>query len=261
MKASASLVVPVLDEEGTIDDLVRRCVNVLQSSGRPFEIILVDDGSTDSSRERITQWSSVHAGRLVGIFLAGNHGQDAAVMRGFAHCEGELILTMDADLQNPPEELPRLLEKLDAGYDFVGSVRRDRQDPWARRVASRMINRAVRSATGTKMRDYGCMLRGYDKRVVDELLSAYRPRTFMTVLGSRVAHRATDIEVGHEPRLSGSSKYSALQMLEVLTCLGRTLVPGKVAGGGPLAAVERWVGHSLLARDSRPTCPERASYR
>lgn len=217
-----SLVIPVFNEEQNLDELARRCLAVCRGMGRSFEIVLVDDGSRDRSREIVERWNHDNP-EIVGVFLNRNYGQHAAVMAGFAQSRGAVVVTLDADLQNPPEEIPRLLEQCDAGHDVVGSVRARRQDSWFRKTASRMTNGMVRRVTGIDMHDYGCMLRAYSREVVDILLSCRETTRFIPVLANSFASNPVEIAVSHAERGSGDSKYRLFNLvnlyLDLLTCM------------------------------------------
>ena len=197
---SVSLVIPVYNEVASLPALVHRCVAVGQGLQRPFEIVLVDDGSQDGSADLIRSAVRGHRGRIVGLFLNRNYGQHAAIMAGLSASTGEIVVTLDADLQNPPEEIPKLLAEIDVGCDVVGSVRRLRRDPLYRRLGSFIINKAVQRATGVSMRDYGWMLRAYRRPVVDAMLRCGERSTFMLdeVLPLIMAGRAPRTPQNHE---------------------------------------------------------------
>ncbi len=223
MKSMVSLVIPVFNEEASIDELVERCIAVAEQMDRPYEIVLVDDGSSDASREKIEAKARQHGGRVKGVFLNRNYGQHNAVIAGLANTAGGLIVTLDADLQNPPEEIPRLVAAADQGFDVVGTVRRNRQDSAFRRVASHMINIMVKKSTGVMMHDYGCMLRAYDRRVVDAILSCSERSTFVPVLANGFARRTTEIDVDHAQRKAGTSKYGIMNLINLMFDLMTTM--------------------------------------
>lgn len=212
---SVSVVVPVYNEEAGLEEFLRRTLEVLKALPHPSELILVDDGSRDRSAEIITRAAENHPGRVVGVLLNRNYGQHAAVLAGFAHSRGEIVVTLDADLQNPPEEIPRLVAKATEGYDVVGSVRLDRRDTMFRRFFSWVVNRVTAMATGVKMRDYGCMLRAYRRDVVDAMLQCPERSTFIPVLANAFAHKTTEIEVSHTERRTGESKYSLWRLVNL----------------------------------------------
>jgi undecaprenyl-phosphate 4-deoxy-4-formamido-L-arabinose transferase len=210
-----SLVIPVFNEEKSLPELIRRCRKTCGDLGVPFEIVLVDDGSSDDSPQIISKAAEQDAGNVVGVLLNRNYGQHAAVMAGFAESRGDIVVTLDADLQNPPEEIPELVRRMAEGYDVVGTVRTPRQDPLFRRMASRIVNHAARRATGVMMHDYGCMLRAYRRHVVDAVLQCHERSTFIPVLANNFARRATEIEVHHAERSCGDSKYSLWKLVNL----------------------------------------------
>jgi undecaprenyl-phosphate 4-deoxy-4-formamido-L-arabinose transferase len=216
MKPYLSVVIPVFNEEENLDELVARLTTTCERMNRDYEIILVDDGSRDGSERKIVAATQLHPGRVVGVLLNRNYGQHSAVMAGFAEARGEVIVTLDADLQNPPEEIPRLVERIEAGADVVGSVRVSRRDSALRRIPSWLINTMVRKVTGVRMRDYGCMLRAYRRSIVDAMLQCHERSTFIPVLANMFAKSADEIEVGHAERSAGTSKYSPWRLVNLL---------------------------------------------
>jgi undecaprenyl-phosphate 4-deoxy-4-formamido-L-arabinose transferase len=210
-----SIVVPVYNEQKNLQEFIGRCTKSCNGMERPYELILVDDGSKDSSPVIITEAAEQGNGNIVGVFLNRNYGQHAAVMAGFAESRGDLIVTLDADLQNPPEEIPKLVEKIDEGYDVVGSIRVPRCDTFFRRIASLIINKAAQKATGTIMHDYGCMLRAYRRNIVDAMLACDERSTFIPVLANSFARHVTEIEVQHDKRPDGQSKYSLWKLINL----------------------------------------------
>lgn len=210
-----SVVIPVYNEEANLDALIDRCLRTCEELGRPFEIILVDDGSTDGSSGKITRAAEGNPGVVIGVLLNRNYGQHAAVLAGLEESQGNIIVTLDADLQNPPEEIPRLVQKIDEGHDVVGSVRRNRRDRLFRRVSSYLINRVVQRSTGIMMTDYGCMLRAYRRQVVDAILACPERSTFIPVLANSFARRTTEIEVQHHKRSNGASKYGLWKLINL----------------------------------------------
>ncbi|HUV64739.1 MAG TPA: glycosyltransferase [Sedimentisphaerales bacterium] len=202
-----SVVVPVFNEQENLHELIRRCTESCSRMQSPFELILVDDGSKDSSPDIITGVAEQSGGNVVGVLLNRNYGQHAAVMAGFAEARGGIIVTLDADLQNPPEEIPRLVDAIEAGFDAVGSIRVPRRDSFFRRIASFAVNKVAQKATGVMMHDYGCMLRAYRRSVVDAMLQCHERSTFIPILANSFARRATEVEVSHAARNEGDSKY------------------------------------------------------
>ena len=214
-KPALSVVVPVFNEQNTLEELIQRLTKTLDALRRSYEVILVDDGSSDRSPEIIEQAAAAGAGHIVGVFLNRNYGQHAAVMAGFAYSRGDIVITLDADLQNPPEEIPKLLAKADEGYDVVGSMRVPRVDSGFRKVASYITNQAVRLATGVDMHDYGCMLRAYRRSVVDAMLQCHERSTFIPVLANSFARRTAEVEVNHSERRAGKSKYNLWKLINL----------------------------------------------
>jgi undecaprenyl-phosphate 4-deoxy-4-formamido-L-arabinose transferase len=212
---SVSIVIPVYNEAASIAPLVSRCLAACESLRRPFEIVLVDDGSRDASADLIAAAAREHAPAIVGVLLTRNYGQHAAVMAGFAESTGEVVVTLDADLQNPPEEIPKLVAKMDEGYDVVGSVRAARRDSAFRRASSWLVNRSVQSATGIAMHDYGCMLRAYRRRIVEAMLQCHEHSTFIPVLANTFAQRTAEVDVSHEARIDGKSRYDLWKLLRL----------------------------------------------
>jgi len=209
-----SIVIPVFNEEVNLPELIERCILTGRNMQRAFELILVDDGSVDRSRELMAE-AVKNNPEVISVILNRNYGQHAAVMAGFAQARGKIIVTLDADLQNPPEEIPRLVEAIDAGHDVVGSVRTPRSDSILRRLPSAIVNRAVQKATGVMMTDYGCMLRAYRRPVVDAMLSCRESSTFIPVLANSFARRSTEIEVAHSARVQGESKYGLWKLIRL----------------------------------------------
>jgi undecaprenyl-phosphate 4-deoxy-4-formamido-L-arabinose transferase len=210
-----SVVIPVFNEEANLQDLVRRCLEACESLGNTFEIVLVDDGSGDGSADMITDAASKNPGKIIGVLLNRNFGQHAAVMAGFAQAKGDIIVTLDADLQNPPEEIPKLVRKMEEGFDVVGSIRVPRCDTAFRRIASWIINRVVQKTTGVAMRDYGCMLRAYRRHVVDAMMQCHERSTFIPVLANTFARKTAEVEVRHSERSAGQSKYSLWKLINL----------------------------------------------
>ncbi len=240
-----SVVIPVFNEEDNLPILLRRMRAVVAQLTVPVEILLVDDGSRDKSAEMIRA-AAVEDKCFVGVILNRNYGQHAAIMAGFSRVRGDLIITLDADLQNPPEEIPNLMREIEKGYEVVGTVRQMRQDSFFRRFASRMINSVVRKATGVQMTDYGCMLRAYRRHIVETMLQCNERSTFIPMLANSFAKYTTEIPVKHEQRAAGDSKYSLLKLInlqfDLLTAMTTgplrllTFIGMLIAGGGTLFA-------------------------
>lgn len=213
-KPEFSLVIPVYNEEANLEELIRRCLAACDPLDMPYEIILVDDGSADSSAVMIREAAEKHDGKIVGVFLTTNFGQHAAVTAGLQTSVGKYIVTLDADLQNPPEEIPKLVEKLREGYDVVGTIREKRKDTLFRRQASKMVNFMVRRlCNGKTMTDYGCMLRGYSRNVVNAILNCPEHGKFIPMLAMSYARRTIEIHVKHADRTAGESKYNVWKLI------------------------------------------------
>ena len=217
-----SLVIPVFNEAENLDELIRRCLSVCRGRNNPFEVILVDDGSSDGSAQ-IIERSALSNPELTGVFLNRNYGQHAAVLAGFEASRGDVVVTLDADLQNPPEEIPRLIDTLFQGFDVVGSVRVNRRDPLFRKIASFLVNKYVQRVTGVMMKDYGCMLRAYRRHIIDAVLSCPERSTFIPILANSFARSSTEISVTHDERHNGNSKYGFFKLIslqfDLLTCM------------------------------------------
>ncbi len=215
MNIELSVVIPVYNEEQGLAALFARLYPALDALRVPYEIIFVNDGSRDRSaailREQFQQRPDVT--RV--ILFNGNFGQHMAVMAGFEHVRGLRIVTLDADLQNPPEEIGRLIAKMDEGYDYVGSIRRMRQDSAFRRVASKAMNLVRERITRIRMTDQGCMLRAYSREIIDAINSCREVSTYVPALAYTFAQRPVEIEVEHEERAAGESKYSLYQLIRL----------------------------------------------
>jgi undecaprenyl-phosphate 4-deoxy-4-formamido-L-arabinose transferase len=209
-----SVVIPVFNEAENIERLCARILPVLRALGRSFELIFVDDGSRDETLELLLDARSRNPEIVVRSF-ARNFGQHAAVTAGFAAARGEFVVTLDADLQNPPEEIPRLVAEFDRGHDLVGTIRARRQDSWFRKRASKMVNRMTRRMSGIDLHDFGCMLRGYSREIAQSIAARREVRTFIPALGYLYARNPVEIDVAHEARHEGKSKYSLLRLFRL----------------------------------------------
>ena len=208
-----SLVIPVYNEEENLTELIARTTAACDKLDCTTEIILVDDGSADRSMEMIIEASKKDP-RIVGVILTSNFGQHAAVTAGFQTSRGKYVVTLDADLQNPPEEIHKLLEKLREGYDVVGSIRENRKDTLFRKAGSKMVNLMVRKlCNGKTMTDYGCMLRGYSRNVVNAILECPENGKFIPMLAMTYARKSAEVHVKHAERAAGESKYSVMKLI------------------------------------------------
>jgi undecaprenyl-phosphate 4-deoxy-4-formamido-L-arabinose transferase len=210
----ASLVVPVYNEVASLGELFRRITATL--GGRnPYEIVFVDDGSTDGSLAELRRLHDQDPGAVTIVVLARNFGQHAAILAGLAHMRGAVAVTLDADLQNPPEEVPALLAAVERGHDVVGGVRVRRHDPAARRWLSRQSNRLTHVLTGLRLADQGCMLRAYSREIARQVVTASRRVTFVPALGWALAANPTEVPVAHASRREGRSKYGMGRLLRL----------------------------------------------
>ncbi|MGY2796363.1 undecaprenyl-phosphate 4-deoxy-4-formamido-L-arabinose transferase [Ewingella americana] len=221
-----SVVIPVYNEEESLPALLSRTQAACRQLTQKYEIILIDDGSSDRSAEMLTEAAEVPENCIVAVLLNRNYGQHSAIMAGFNHVSGDLVITLDADLQNPPEEIPRLVAKADEGYDVVGTVRANRRDSWFRKSASKLINMMIQRATGKSMGDYGCMLRAYRRHIIEAMLHCHERSTFIPILANTFARKTVEIPVQHSEREFGDSKYSLMKLInlmyDLITCLTTT---------------------------------------
>ncbi len=219
---AVSVVIPVYNEEACLQELIERTLTSCRKIGESFEILLVDDGSSDRSAVLIAEAAEENPGELFGVILNRNYGQHNAIFAGFSKVRGDFIVTLDADLQNPPEEIPRLVA-LAKEYDVVGTVRANRNDTFFRKFSSSIVNRAVQKSTGVMMHDYGCMLRVYKRHIVEAMLSCQERSTFIPILANSFARTTTEVEVEHAPRTLGESKYSLSKLISLMFDLVTTM--------------------------------------
>jgi len=210
-----SVVVPVYNEAANLRALWSRLEPAMRASGRPWEVLFVDDGSADDSLAILRDIASAAHGTVRIIELARNFGQHSAILAGFRQCRGETVVTLDADLQNPPEEIPRLLAAIDEGNDVAGGWREQRQDVAYRRLASNLQNRVTSMIVGVPMHDYGCMLRAYRRHIVDTVVACDEKAAFVPALANSFAKRVAEIPVGHDERRSGDSKYNLFRLVHL----------------------------------------------
>jgi undecaprenyl-phosphate 4-deoxy-4-formamido-L-arabinose transferase len=210
-----SVVVPVYNEEAVLPQLFERLYAALDALGLAYEVVFVDDGSRDRSAELVRRQFEARPQHTRAVFLAVNAGQHMAILAGFAHARGDRLVTLDADLQNPPEEIGKLLQEMDRGHDYVGGIRHDRHDSWWRKHASRFVNWVREKTTRIHLTDQGCMLRAYDRRVVDAVLRSGEAHTFIPALAYGYARKPTEVQVEHAQRAGGVSKYSLLRLVQL----------------------------------------------
>ncbi len=214
-KPVLSVVIPVYNEEEGLPALFARLYPALDKLGVSYEVLFTNDGSRDRSAAVLREQFQKRPDVTRVILFNGNYGQHMAIMAGFEHCRGSRIVTLDADLQNPPEEIGNLLAQMDAGHDYVGTIRRMRQDSAFRRYASRAMNKLRERITSIKMTDQGCMLRAYSRDIIDAINSTKDSSTYIPALAYSFAHRPTEIEVAHEERFAGESKYSLYKLIQL----------------------------------------------
>lgn len=214
VSVALSVVIPIFNEAENLELLHQRLTQTLTQLGRSYEIWYVDDGSNDRSLQVLRRFAAGDS-RVGIIELTRNFGQHAAVLAGFAAAQGDIVVTLDGDLQNPPEEIPRLVSKIEEGYEVVGGWREDRRDPFYRRAPSDVINHITSLTVGVRMNDYGCMLRAYRRSIVRQIVECDERSSFIPALANSLAKHTAEIEVGHSDRWSGSSKYTLLKLMRL----------------------------------------------
>lgn len=250
MNATVSIVIPVYNEAAGLQSLFDRLYPVLDQLGRQYEVIFVDDGSSDRSVAVLRGQFSVRPDVTRVVVLARNVGQHMAIMAGFAQTRGDYVITLDADLQNPPEEISKIVAAMDQGADYVGTVRMNRHDAYWRKAASRLMNRFREQTTQIRITDQGCMLRGYDREIVSAINSCVEVSTFVPALGYTFARNPVEIEVAHSERSVGKSKYSLYRLIRLNFDLmtGFSVMPLQFFSmGGIVISLVSLVGVVLLA--------------
>jgi undecaprenyl-phosphate 4-deoxy-4-formamido-L-arabinose transferase len=226
-KPELSIVIPVYNEEAGLANLFARLYPAMDKLGLPYEVIFVNDGSRDNSVSILAEQYRKRPDVTRVVLFNGNYGQHMAILAGFEQTRGEIVITLDADLQNPPEEIHKLVAKMREGYDYVGSIRRKRQDSAWRTVASKMMNRLRERITNIHITDQGNMLRAYGRNVIDLVNQCGEVNTFVPALAYKFSRRPTEIVVEHEERAAGESKYSLYSLIRLNFDLmtGFSLVP------------------------------------
>ena len=209
------MVIPVYNEEATLAALFGRLYPALDALKRTYEIIFVNDGSRDRTGAMLADQHTQRQDVTRVILFNGNFGQHRAILAGFEHARGQCVLTLDADLQNPPEEIGKFLAKMDEGYDYVGSIREERNDRLWRHVASRLMNQFRKRITHIEMTDQGCMMRAYSRRIVDIINQCLEMNTFIPALGYSFAQNPTEIVIKHEQRFAGETKYPLYKLIRL----------------------------------------------
>ena len=210
-----SVVIPVYNEEPGLAELFSRLYPALDRLALSYEIIFINDGSTDRSAALLREQFQRRPDVTRVILFNGNYGQHMAIMAGFERCRGDRVVTLDADLQNPPEEIGNLMAAMDKGFDYVGSIRKKRQDTAWRRWASKAMNRTREQLTHIKMTDQGCMLRAYRRDIINAINQSREVSTYIPALAYSFSHNPTEIEVEHEERAAGESKYSLYKLIRL----------------------------------------------
>jgi len=210
-----SVVIPVYNEEANLPSLFSRLYPVLDGVGRPYEILFTNDGSKDRSFDLLRAQHAARPDVTRVVDFNANYGQHMAIMAAFERVRGEVIVTLDADLQNPPEEIPKLLQKIEAGHDYVGGYRLKRQDTYFRTEASKLINFVRSHTTNIRMTDQGCMLRAYSRQVVDSVVRSGAINTFIPALAYSFSSSPTEVGVQHEERHAGISNYTLYKLIRL----------------------------------------------
>jgi undecaprenyl-phosphate 4-deoxy-4-formamido-L-arabinose transferase len=227
MKPEVSVVIPVYNEEAGLANLFARLYPAMDALGLPYEVVFVNDGSRDNSVAILAEQYRKRPDVTRVVLFNGNYGQHMAILAGFEQTRGQIVITLDADLQNPPEEIHKLIAKMREGYDYVGSIRRKRQDSAWRTVASKAMNRVRERITNIHITDQGNMLRAYGRNVIDLVNQCGEVNTFVPALAYKFARKPTEIVVEHEERAAGESKYSLYSLIRLNFDLmtGFSLVP------------------------------------
>lgn len=210
-----SVVIPVYNEEAVLPTLFARLYPALDALRISYEIVFVNDGSKDRSVALLRQQFQSRPRETRVVLFHANFGQHSAVMAGLAYARGEYVVTLDADLQNPPEEIGKLVAKLDDGFDYVGTIRQQRQDSLWRRSLSKAINKIREWITPVRITDQGCMMRGYARSVVTALNQTREVNTFIPALASLYAMKPIEVPIAHEERFAGRSKYSLYSLIRL----------------------------------------------
>ena len=241
-----SIVVPIYNEQDNINELYRAITTALDRSDPDYEIIMVDDGSTDGSFKALEQLS-VQDRRLKVIRLRRNFGQTAAMSAGFDAAQGDVIIPMDGDLQNDPADIPRLIEKLNEGYDVVSGWRKHRKDTFiTRKMPSMLANWLISNLTNVHLHDYGCTLKAYRREVLDGINLYGEMHRFVPALASQFGAKVTELAVNHNPRLHGVSKYGISRTLRVILDL-MTVKFLLAYSTKPIQLFGKWGAYTLLA--------------
>ncbi len=254
-KIYLSVVIPVYNEQESLQKLSDRLMAVLEKIKEPYEVIYTNDGSKDDSIHILKTLQEKYPKHVRVIDFSGNYGQHMAIMAAFEQVNGEVVINLDADLQNPPEEIPKLLDLYKKGHDVVGSYRLKRSDHAWRHWGSRFANHVRFALTGTRMRDQGCMFRAYSRSIVDQIVEGTESSTFIPVLAWRMAQNPTEVGLRHDAREDGDSKYGIYELIRVAIDLATnfSMLPiqfftffGMVVSGLSFALVLYMLGRRLI---------------
>jgi len=215
VRPKLSVVIPVYNEEQVLPTLFARLYPALDALGISYECVFINDGSKDRSVALLRQQFQRRPEQTRVILFHANFGQHSAVMAGLSYARGDYVVTLDADLQNPPEEIGKLVSMLDQGYDYVGTIRLQRQDRLWRRSLSKGVNKLREWITPVRITDQGCMMRGYSRSVVAALNQTREVNTFIPALASLYAMNPIEVNIAHEERYAGRSKYSLYSLIRL----------------------------------------------
>ncbi|HEB86158.1 MAG TPA: glycosyltransferase [Gammaproteobacteria bacterium] len=210
-----SIIIPVYNEQAVLSALFERLYPAMDALQRRYEIIFVDDGSRDRSAALLREQYQQRPDVTRVVYLRANAGQHAAILAGFEYARGTYMVTLDADLQNPPEEMPKLVAELDKGHDYVGTIRHQRRDSLWRHWASKAMNKLRERITNIQITDQGCMFRAYHRDIINAVLDSHESHTFIPALAYMYAGNPCEVTVEHEERLAGESKYSLFKLIQL----------------------------------------------
>lgn len=251
-KPYLSVVIPVFNEEENLLELHARLLATLKPLGQTFEIIYVDDGSRDTSWSLLDKFHQLNPDQVRLVRFNRNYGQHMAVFAGFERAHGQVVVTLDADLQNPPEEIPNLVNKIEEGFDVVAGWRQIRHDSMFRKIPSWIINKITSRIVGVPHQDYGCMLRAYRREVIDAMNQCHESSSFIPALANIYANKFAEIPVKHNQRHAGTSKYGITRLIKLMLDLltGFSNLPLRFATilGSLVATVGVLFGITLFVR-------------
>ena len=243
MKEMISIIAPVFNERENLQPFLIALFDVLEQTGEDYEVVIIDDGSTDGSSEYLIETARSQP-RLKLIQFRRNFGQTAAIAAGFDFASGELLVAIDADMQNDPQDIPAILAKLREGFDVVSCWRSDRKDAWlTRRLPSRLANLLISRISGVRLHDYGCTLKGYRREILEHIRLYGEMHRFIPIYASWAGARVTEIPVRHHPRLRGSSKYGLSRTYKVIL----DLITVKILGSYSTKPMYLFGGIGLLS--------------